>query len=258
MKKAELIRMNLTSIEKGTLDYSKLGEVINYISWATKFNKETSEELDRLSNRVIAIQERHGVTKIEKEIKEEKNMNKTTTTTKENTAAATKETKKEETRPAVTADTSKYLQSNSLPIDAEVFDKFAPLLTDDLKIRRWACNKNLYTFYLGRGQVAEITFRRKDFRVACRPAYAPEHYQARKSGYGLDAYTDEAELTAAVAEVNGLLDFYRQVEADKKAEKEKKAAEKKAAAEAKKKAAAAKKAEKETTKKAANKKAADK
>ena len=189
---------------------------------------------------------------------EEKNMNKTTTTTKENTAAATKETKKEETRPAITADTSKYLQSNSLPIDAEVFDKFAPLLTDDLKIRRWACNKNLYTFYLGRGQVAEITFRRKDFRVACRPAYSPEHYQARKSGYGLDAYTDEAELTAAVAEVNGLLDFYRQVEADKKAEKEKKAAEKKAAAEAKKKAAAAKKAEKEATKKAANKKAADK
>ena len=178
--------------------------------------------------------------------KEEKNMNKA------------QENKAQEKRPAITAATDTHLQSNSLDIEAEVFDKFAPLLTDDLKIRRWACNKNLYTFYLGRGQVAEITFRRKDFRVACRPAYAPENYQARKSGYGLDAYTDEVELTAAVAEINGLLDFYRQVEADKKAAKEKKAAEKKAAAEAKKKAAAAKKAEKEATKKAANKKAADK
>lgn len=183
--------------------------------------------------------------------KEEKNMNKA------------QENKAQEKRPAITAATDTHLQSNSLDIDADVFDKFAPLLTEEgMKVRRWACNKNLYTFYLGKGQVAEITFRRKDFRVACRPAYAPENYQARKSGYGLDAYTDEVELTGAVAEIANLLDFYKQVQADKKAEKEKKAAEKKAAAakkaEEKAKKEAAKKAEKKTTKKAANKKAADK
>lgn len=273
MKKAELIRMNLTHIEKGTLDYSKLDEVIDYITWATKFKKESQEDLDKLVARVIALQERYGVTKIEKESKEEKTMKtqetkKATTTKKEATTKKEEKTmnkaqenKAQEKRPAITAATDTHLQSNSLDIEAEVFDKFAPLLkNEDLKIRRWACNKNLYTFYLGRGQVAEITFRRKDFRVACRPDYAPENYQARKSGYGLDAYTDEAELTGAVAEIDNLLDFYKQVQADKKAAKEKAAAEKKAAAakkaEEKAKKEAAKKAEKE--KKASDKKAVSK
>ena len=171
--------------------------------------------------------------------KEEKTMKNTTANT----------TKKEETRPVITAATDTHLQPNSLDIEAEVFDTFSELLSDDLKIRRWACNKNLYTFYLGKGQVAEITFRRKDFRVACRPAYASEDYKARKSGYGLDAYTDAETLGIAVSEVAGLLTRYKEVTAAKKAEKEKAAAEKKAKAEAK-------KAEKE--KKAAEKKAAEK
>lgn len=242
MTKTELKKMSKADIINAL---KAVGATPEFIAQAEKTKKDIL--IDYLYDRINASTSQ--TTK-----KEEKNMKKETTT---NTTAVTeKTTDRKDNRPAITTLDNAHLQPNSLDIEAEVFDKFAPLLTDDLKIRRWACNKNLYTFYLGRGQVAEITFRRKDFRVACRPAYAPESYQARKSGYGLDAYTDEAELTGAVAEVSTLLDHYRQIEADKKAAKEKAAAEKKAAAakkaEEKAKKEAAKKAEKE--KKAVSKK----
>lgn len=232
MKKAELIRMNLTSIEKGTLDYNKLDEVIDYISWATKFKKESQEDLDKLANRVIAIQERHGVTKIEKEIKEEKTMKttKTTTTTKKATTKNNKEektmTKKADTKKADT--TTKKAKKEKKDLQSML-----PKLTEGMTVT---------TNSKGHVIIKDGKFRVLGLDQKCMVITHEALITGLKviqKGYG---WRVELPTTKDIEKVlTSYADYKKKAEAKKEAEK-KAAAEKKAKAEAEKKAKAEAKA----------------